>query len=369
MPSDSNFPFCELLLHGNGTDGSTYVIDSSKNGEKAQANSNSMLVSTTQSKFNGSSLYCNGSSNLLMSVPNMVAKGAFCIEMWVYPLAAGGSVNKGIFGLQNEVNFCFLRENTTNRLAFQYIRNGVASTLTSSTTGLTTGVWQHLAVTWDGATIRIYKDGTSVASVAAASASSLISLCRGGANGFALGYDHSSNQINAYFAEVGIYSGVAKYAGASYSVPTAPLGDYYYQVTGNITESSPITDWEVRAYDAVTGRQMGWGFSTGTTYTCNVDSQVACYVMLTPRIDHRLGASTEIVFQGQILMGTNWDSGPNPHLWKVTSTPSGLGVASTTPNPPEALVAPSNLTDANGNVFTYIGRLEQPITQGPLLPV
>ncbi len=368
MPSDSNFPLCELMLHGNGPDGSAYIIDSSKNGIKKLPNGYFTTISTAQSKFNGSSLRPTPGTNLALTIPNMVAKGSFCIEMWVYPVSAGGGVNKGIFGIHNEVNYCFLRETSANRLSFQYIRNGALATLTSTTAGLTAGAWQHLVVSWEGTTLRIYKDGVSVASVAHASTNSIISLSSGTQEGFLLGYDNSTNTLDAYFAEVAIYNGAVKqYFGTSFTVPTAPLDDYYYQITGNIAESSPITDWEVRAISASNGRQIGWGFSTGATYTCNVISQEPCYVILTPRIDHRLLSSTDYVNPGQIVMGNNWASGPNPHLWRVTSTPSG-GYAAT-PNPPEALVAPSNLTDASGVVFTYIGPLEQSVCQGPLLPV
>ena len=52
------------------------------------------------------------------------------------------------------------------RLCFSLKSNGVTETLTASSGDLMPAAWIHVAATWDGSTMRLYKDGVPVGSKA-----------------------------------------------------------------------------------------------------------------------------------------------------------------------------------------------------------
>jgi len=59
---DPNYSSVSLLLNGNGTNGSTTFTDSSVNNHTITRNGNAQ-ISTTQSKFGGSSMYFDGNGD------------------------------------------------------------------------------------------------------------------------------------------------------------------------------------------------------------------------------------------------------------------------------------------------------------------
>ncbi|MEY2985839.1 MAG: Synechococcus phage, partial [Candidatus Parcubacteria bacterium] len=84
---DSNYNNVALLINGNGTNGSTSIIDSSSNSNTVTAFGNSQ-ISNAQSKFGGSSIYFDGSGDYLNIGYN---GGAFdfgssdwTVEFWIY---------------------------------------------------------------------------------------------------------------------------------------------------------------------------------------------------------------------------------------------------------------------------------------------
>ena len=64
VTSDSYFGDVSLLLYGDGTNGNTSIVDSSSNNHAITVNGDAQ-ISTTQSKFGGSSLYFDGSGDYL----------------------------------------------------------------------------------------------------------------------------------------------------------------------------------------------------------------------------------------------------------------------------------------------------------------
>ena len=64
-PVDEEFDKVSLLLHGDGTNGSTTIVDSSSNVNSVTAN-NGAQISTTQSKFGGSSIEFLSTANTVV---------------------------------------------------------------------------------------------------------------------------------------------------------------------------------------------------------------------------------------------------------------------------------------------------------------
>jgi len=141
-----------LLLHMDGSDGSTTFTDASSHGQVVTSIGNAS-ISTAQSKFGGSSAYFDGASEL--SVPSTLAdipSGTdFTIEAWIYPLI---SDQFGIFGsaeydtLNLAVSGDALGLDRANHDGGTYASGTIAA-----------NVWQHVAAVRSGNTARVFVDG------------------------------------------------------------------------------------------------------------------------------------------------------------------------------------------------------------------
>jgi len=105
-----------------------------------------------------------------VTVPNgtsAVLGNTFSISGWVYPKTSTARY-QGLFGWRNESNADFyllqLQNSTTVEARF---RNSAGTAFTMTPTTVTLNTWQHFAFTYDGSTIRAYKNGVLVGSMAA----------------------------------------------------------------------------------------------------------------------------------------------------------------------------------------------------------
>ncbi|MBD2210189.1 LamG domain-containing protein [Nostoc linckia FACHB-104] len=90
--NDANYSNRLLLLKGNGTDGqSTFTDNSSYN--RTITNQGSPIITTSQSRFDGSSIYFDGASSLSMPSASelSIGNGDFTIQAWIQPLSVTGS--------------------------------------------------------------------------------------------------------------------------------------------------------------------------------------------------------------------------------------------------------------------------------------
>ena len=153
----------------------------------------SAAISTTQSKFGGSSMYFNGSSSYMYAAPSQnfyFGTGSFTCEGWVYINAAAQTA--GIF----QIATSYLPTSTVNTVAvgttatgfWQIYANG---TNTNSTATYNTGQWIHFALVRSGTTTTLYINGTSVITVTGDSTNYTGTY-------LALGGIYGGNYINAY---------------------------------------------------------------------------------------------------------------------------------------------------------------------------
>jgi len=213
-PSDPDFSNVSLLLHGNGTDNSTTVTDSSSYDHTVTANGNAR-IRTTQSKFGGASMYFDGNGDYLAlgnDASFAFGTGEFTVEFWVYILTA--SLNEGItvcgvsltdgswqigFGSNGQINF----------------KAGATGTALSSS-AVSKNTWHHLAVARDSLnTARIFLNGTIVDSATVSTDLSDPNL-RIGRNRSGAFY------FNGYIDDLRITKGVARYT-ANFIPPTEPF--------------------------------------------------------------------------------------------------------------------------------------------------
>jgi hypothetical protein len=167
---DDFYDNVSLLLKMNGANGSTTFLDSSQFGHAVTANGDAQ-ISTTESKFGGSSAAFDGTGDYLTTPAGSTVKfgtGDFTIEMFIRPSTVNTSGNTTGLAclLDNDVAqgltgswFALHQNNQALVLAFNN-----ANQITT-TNCLSAATWHHVCVVRSGSTATVYCDGVSVGSV------------------------------------------------------------------------------------------------------------------------------------------------------------------------------------------------------------
>ena len=225
LSSDPNFSSVSLLLHMDGTNGSTTFTDSSSNALTV-TRSGDAQISTAQSKFGGASCFLDGTGDYLtVTDPDtklIPALGNFTAECWVYVTTARNSQSIWrtatgdtfrIF-LWNADNDIMMRINTT-----QYFE-GTNNTSTGYTgVGFSSNAWHHIAVCRVSGVFTLYLNGVSHIVVRNQTGYSLASPIN------RLGASSTGTELFAgYIDEARFTKGVARYT-ASFTPPPAAFLD------------------------------------------------------------------------------------------------------------------------------------------------
>ena len=206
--ADQHFYSTSLLLKGDGTNGSTNIVDSSYDPKTITVNGDAQ-ISTAQSKFGGSSIAFDGAGDYI-STPNNAAfdygTSNFTIEFW-YKFAATPGADQYIYSQRlDSNNFVYIYATSSSFVLYKL--DGFGSlTLTGSTTHNTT-TWSHLAAVRNGTTFTLYKDGTALNSITnnATFASLGVQLDIGIWSG-----PSPSLAFNGYIDDLRITKGIARY--------------------------------------------------------------------------------------------------------------------------------------------------------------
>lgn len=215
---DANFGDVSLLLHMDGSNGSTTITDSSSNSVSVTAYGNAQL-STTEKKFGTASAYFDGNSDeLRFTAPAL--NGDFTAEAFIYPESQ----------VQN-YPICFgpiLDNNTVNNkilLTYDHIvypnkfalRVGNNFVQTSST--IATGQFYHVAVVRSGSTVSLFVDGVSAGSQTYSGTSQSRTEYIGGNS-----RNNTNGGFKGYIDEFRLTNGVARYT-SNFTAPTAAFLD------------------------------------------------------------------------------------------------------------------------------------------------
>jgi len=212
-----------LLLKGDGTNGSTTILDSSKvaGGPKTVTVVGNAQISTAQSKFGGSSIAFDGNSDYL-TVPSSAdfnfGLGDYTIELWVRfnSVASAQTIASRYQSWATVVHF-YLELTGDAKIRYR-AGNSLPINLSSAST-ITPNVWRHLTITCSGGTTRLFLDGQLEAStVATASLTSTQPL--------GIGYELTGGgfYLNGYIDDLRITKGIARYT-SNFTPPTAPFPD------------------------------------------------------------------------------------------------------------------------------------------------
>ena len=203
--SDPYFSSVSLLLHMDGTNGSTNFVDSGPNALTVTAVGNAQ-ISTAQSKFGGASGYFDGSGDYLTTPANSIVLGSgdWTIEFWLYLNNSVGSnlIDQRNTGSQLAPSIYY------NGSSIRYLTLGADRIIGSS---LPLNQWHHIAVVKASSQTKMYVNGTQTGSTYPDSNNYI------GPN-FAIGaYQPLGNTPpNGYFDDIRVTKGVAR----TITVPT-----------------------------------------------------------------------------------------------------------------------------------------------------
>lgn len=158
---DGYFSSVQALLHLDGNNNSTTFTDSSSSPKTFTA-SGSAVISTTQSKFGGASLYPNGGyiTAAYNSAFNM-GTGDLAVDGWVYPTSSTGIY--GIYAISSgsgaNPKFVVHLDNLTPKIHYNNLTNG-SDIYTSATSACTVNAWNYIAFSRASGTWRWYVNGT-----------------------------------------------------------------------------------------------------------------------------------------------------------------------------------------------------------------
>ena len=215
-PTDPYFSNVSLLLHGDGANGSTTIVDSSPSPKTVTAVGNAQ-ISTAQSKFGGSSLAFDGSGDYL-TVPSSAAfefgTGDFTIEGWWRRTAdtLGGildfGLNYGGIGIYQQTN----------------LNVRVAGTDVITTLNFSANQFVHLALSRSGTSLRLFYDGAQQGSTVSNSTNLVNTFGTVAIGAFVSGGSFYPTTA-ANLDDLRITKGVARYT-SNFTPPTQPFPDF-----------------------------------------------------------------------------------------------------------------------------------------------
>lgn len=155
-----DFSLVSLLMHMDGTNGSTSFPDNSSNALTVTANGNA-AVSTTQYKYGDASAYFDGTGDYLSIPTNAVLSltGDFTIEFWcrVSTMALAGIMDNGVASFTTDaVGLVLNHPSYLSKITL--FRNPSAIV---STDALSTNTWYHVAFVRFGTTVTAYLNGVA----------------------------------------------------------------------------------------------------------------------------------------------------------------------------------------------------------------
>lgn len=219
--TDSYWSQVMLLLHLNGSDGSTVITDTSSFA-RAVSRTGSAAISTAQSQFDGASLRTGTTSGdgVNITAPAFTLTGDFTIEGWFRPATAGADY----YGYSANVlwasdhNGMFLLWSINSTL-YLLIGTGSGNLIITSTAQLSVGQWTHVALVRSGSGLTLFMNGSASGTGTYSSAINSGTFARLGQSPAIDG--NLNYSFNGWIDEFRVTS-AARYTGA-FTVPTSPF--------------------------------------------------------------------------------------------------------------------------------------------------
>jgi hypothetical protein len=230
--ADPLFSNVLLLLHGNGADDSTTIVDSSRYSNVVTPVGNAQ-ISTEQSKFGGSSIKFDGNGDRLALPASRLwdfdsSNTPVTIELWIRVAQLPPVNNNCRFVTSNIDNNSGLGCSifSDGRIQMQPLQPGVAVAALYSEQIISVNTWHHVAMVIDSISSSIFIDGVITQSLTA-----MNSLVRSPSpNQLFIGFDTTAGSnfnFNGYINDLRITAKVGRYT-SNFTPPAALLPDFQY---------------------------------------------------------------------------------------------------------------------------------------------
>lgn len=232
MTGQQNDPFrsnVSLLLHFDGANGSTTFTDSSPSPKTISRFGNTQ-ISTTQSRFGGSSGLFDGSGDYLSTPassggPFDFGGGDFTVETFVYMTAANGVQEciAAVCDSPGTTPFALTITTNTRLVGGTWKKSGAEHIGVQSTTQVPLNEWCHIAFVRNGSSLMLFFNGSLEGSASVSGTqeapNSAFTIGRFG--------DWTSDEryFNGYMDEFRVTKGVARYTSA-FTPPAYPFPDF-----------------------------------------------------------------------------------------------------------------------------------------------
>lgn len=256
--ADYGNSYTKLLIHSDGANNSTTFMDSSVNPHSVTPSGNAK-VSTTQSKFGGSSAYFDGVGDYLSSPDSEdwnFGAGNFTIDLWVRPDNITG--NKDMMSQRTASSYgSFTIYQAGANYLFYASSNGSSWDISNgqSLGTAAAGTWTHLAVVRSGSNFYCFQDGTQTSTWTSSA------NFYNDSNSLHMGSNAGTEDFAGYLDEVRISKGVARWT----SNFTAPAAAY------NLTDSGESLTWWTAKNDEANIKAEGAGSGKFTIGAPQVD--------------------------------------------------------------------------------------------------
>jgi hypothetical protein len=215
--TDTNIREVSLLLHGNGTNGSTTITDSSLTPKTVTAVGNAQ-ISTAQSKFGGASIAFDGTGDSLTTPNNSAYQfgtSDFTVECWINTT----DITFNLISLLNNAagNWAIVIFNSDFYWQTAYGVTNLISAVPCSS--ILNGAWNHIAITRSGSSLRLFFNGVLQG------ASPYTDNTNYNGTGLLTVGSGVNGDLNGYIDDLRITKGVARYT-ANFTPPTAPFPDF-----------------------------------------------------------------------------------------------------------------------------------------------
>jgi hypothetical protein len=206
-----------LLLHGNGTNGSTTITDSSPSPKTITAVGNTQ-ISTTDPKFGTGSIFLDGTGDWLTTPANAgfaFGTADFTVEGWLKP-AVVTAADRILFDtrvISGDTGIVFFIDPNGRLNSFQVTLRANSGLLL-----LMSNVWQHFAYVRAAGVLYVYIGGSLGGSAALTTDLTSPGTVRIGVR------QDDTLPYSGYIDDLRITKGIARYT-ANFTPPTAPFPD------------------------------------------------------------------------------------------------------------------------------------------------
>lgn len=201
------------------------IIDKSQSVKTITLNGD-VKSSTAQSKYLTSSMYFDGTGDYISTEKNgnFLNDGPWTMEMWIRPSGTGnqtiGPSFGGGAGAWNSSNgHQWINYNYNGTFYVQYYGTNNSHNTIAITGGFpfAADTWYHYAISWDGTTLRFFKDGTSIHTTTTFTPQDMT------ATNMNLGrMNDNAYYFAGYYSDVRITEGLARYT-SNFTPPAAAL--------------------------------------------------------------------------------------------------------------------------------------------------